>query len=647
MAANENLKNFYILLLDLKEPKQIAYFTQHLKVSTKTIYNYLKELEYELRPFDLHVEKRRGEGYLLVGAEDERDVFRRYLEETYLTQDFTDFRRKELLENLLMKDETVSVRKLVEKYDVAKSSIVNDLEYVDKVLQKNELFLVRDKSGTYVSGKEQHIRSAKRNYVFEKFKEKLSAKESYDLKTCKAILANYVAKRYMEIAEEMITFVNDKLSCELMDDMYYYQIFIQFAIFLDRVEKEHLLIQTTYRPVVSELHRLKTYPVTLELAQWLKNTYGIALKDQDVRWLNARVSGVYHENDIHSVSRKAEEIRSQLSEFIETISAVVGENLNDDEELFKGLQQHVVPMMTRITNKIKITNPFLPQIKAQYPALFSVLVLAASTFENSLNIHLSDDEISFLLIHVQAAIERYNLSKKIAIVIHSSGANADLVEHRVKRNLPRFDVVETFNLDDLKLSYLDDFDFIISTVEIAYDKKPVILISPLVDEYDVHKINQICADTSKHKESVKNLLLEKLDKETLLLKQDYEDKDTVLEKIHTIFMRNGYVSEGFLASMKERERMAPTEMGNGLAIPHGISKYVKKEKILVMTLKKPIVWDKEKVDIIICLAFNFADKERSRKLISNIYQFIKSKDTIHRVRECTTEKAFYEIVRSL
>ena len=109
------------------------------------------------------------------------------------------------------------------------------------------------------------------------------------------------------------------------------------------------------------------------------------------------------------MSRKAEEIRSQLSEFIETISAVVGENLNDDEELFKGLQQHVVPMMTRITNKIKITNPFLPQIKAQYPALFSVLVLAASTFENSLNIHLSDDEISFLLIHVQAAIERYNL----------------------------------------------------------------------------------------------------------------------------------------------------------------------------------------------------------------------------------------------
>ena len=39
MAANENLKNFYILLLDLQEQKQISYFTQHLKVTTKTKYN--------------------------------------------------------------------------------------------------------------------------------------------------------------------------------------------------------------------------------------------------------------------------------------------------------------------------------------------------------------------------------------------------------------------------------------------------------------------------------------------------------------------------------------------------------------------------------------------------------------------------------
>ena len=85
----------------------------------------------------------------------------------------------------------------------------------------------------------------------------------------------------------------------------------------------------------------------------------------------------------------------------------------DDDELLKGLELHVVPMVARITNKIHITNPFLPQIKEQYPALFSVLVLAAATFENNFGVHLSDDEISFLLIHVQASIERLICQRKL------------------------------------------------------------------------------------------------------------------------------------------------------------------------------------------------------------------------------------------
>ena len=53
------------------------------------------------------------------------------------------------------------MRTLEEKYQVSKSSIVNDLEYVDRSLQKNELFLKEIRVGLYVNGKEQHIRSAK------------------------------------------------------------------------------------------------------------------------------------------------------------------------------------------------------------------------------------------------------------------------------------------------------------------------------------------------------------------------------------------------------------------------------------------------------------------------------------------------------
>nr|WP_272483070.1 PTS sugar transporter subunit IIA [[Clostridium] innocuum] len=393
---------------------------------------------------------------------------------------------------------------------------------------------------------------------------------------------------------------------------------------------------------------MKTWPVTVELSKWLKDAHHIELKEQDIRWLNARVSGVYHENTLHYTGTRTDEIREQLREFVETISNVLGENLIDDDELLKGLELHVVPMVARITNKIHITNPFLPQIKEQYPALFSVLVLAAATFENNFGVHLSDDEISFLLIHVQASIERLNLSKKIAIVIHSSGASAALVENRVKRNLPRFDVVETFNIDDLKMAYLDEFDFIISTIQLDYHKKPAILISPLVDAYDVRKINQIyMGSTTQSDENIKNLLLEMLDEQTLFINQNYSSSDEILQKISSILECNGYVIDGFLDSMLSRERISPTEVGNGIAIPHGITKYVLKEKIVIMTLKKPVLWHKEKVDIIICLAFSFQNKERSRKLISNIYRIIKSHETIQSIRDCKSRAEFYNIIENL
>ena len=102
---------------------------------------------------------------------------------------------------------------------------------------------------------------------------------------------------------------------------------------------------------------------------------------------------------------------------------------------------------------------------------------------------LSDDEIGFILIHFQAALERHNLSKKIAIVYNCNLANALLIENQIKINLPTFDVIELINIQDLKEKYLHDFDFIISTMEVSTDL-PSVVISPLADSNDIQKIKQ-------------------------------------------------------------------------------------------------------------------------------------------------------------
>ena len=57
-----------------------------------------------------------------------------------------------------------------------------------------------------------------------------------------------------------------------------------------------------------------------------------------------------------------------------------------------------------------------------------------------------------------------------------------------------------------------------------------------------------------------------LDEQTLFINQNYSSSDEILQKISSILECNGYVIDGFLDSMLSRERISPTEVGNGIAI---------------------------------------------------------------------------------
>ena len=384
-------------------------------VSSKTISNYINDLRYYMRNHQVALISRHGVGIRLEGSMEERAKLREAIQQDLDETPTSKNRQHKILEKLLMKDECVSVRRLSDAYCVSSTSIVKDLEKIEQHLSQQDLYLQRDKSGTRIIGKEQRIRSAKRKFIFNELMALSQQDKVIDRKTCQAILSRYVDEESQNISRQMIQMAQDKLNFHL-DTNYYNQIFVTYAIFISRIRKGYGITEAPARPVVTELHILKTYPITEEITQWLKDAHGITMNDRDIRWVNARIAGVYHE-DQKAKDGYSPIVQDIVNELITSIGDIFSVDFMSDELLKTGLSNHFVPMIARLKNNIKITNPFLLQIKQQFTAMFSVISLASSVLEKKLGYTLSDDEIGFILIHFQAALERHNLSKKLPLCI--------------------------------------------------------------------------------------------------------------------------------------------------------------------------------------------------------------------------------------
>ena len=92
----------------------------------------------------------------------------------------------------------------------------------------------------------------------------------------------------------------------------------------------------------------------------------------------------------------------------------------------------------------------------------------------------------------------------------------------------------------------------------------------------------------------------------------------------------------------EREKIATTEIGNMVAIPHGANGVIYENKIAIGILKEPISWDIGKVRLIIMLAL---DKEKIldyEDIFSKIYKRV---DSIAKVISICENKSYEKFIK--
>ena len=611
----------------------VEYFASKLGVSKRTTHSELRIIEDYLQSSGEYLEKKRGVG-IAIKRFKEVEAIEEKKEASDIYNTFN--RRVEIMNILLFKEKVVSFNHLSDSFMVSKTSIIKDFEFIMKILNVgSRIKLCSDIHGTSLIGSEEDIQKA----LLQFNRYLLNNSELYDEDFAEKIklLDTYYGESLINVCSNILyTYIRENVNA--ISDYYVQNILNIFIILVFRIAKGHH---------IEELKRTDASETT------------IFFEESAVRMLHKaalRLELTYTNEDVHYLSLQLisnrfeplpeEEVDEVIVErLLSRVSAALNINFASDQKLEEQLKNHIPPMIYRLRSNNKTENPFTSQIKNEFSLTFNVIWVVLSEYEQELGISFNEDEIAFLTMYFQAAIERARMNRKILIVCQMGIATSELLINRIKNVLPSLDTFEVASVAELEQMPLNEYDLIISTIKVDIPKKQVILVSPFLTKEDIERIKQSDllpkAENNVLKLVRAHHLMKFVDKDFVFVNTDFSSKEELIEQVGEVLIENGFVTQQFIQTVQEREEMGGTDLPTGTAVPHGNSICVNQTIIVLVKNKKKFKWNKYYVDLVFLICIAKQDTFQTRNILADIYNIIDSNEQLKQLREATTNDVLF------
>lgn len=626
-------KELLELLAQQSDFQTVEYFVSKLGVSKRTTHSELRIIEDYLQSSGEYLEKKRGVG-IAIKRFKEVEAIEEKKEASDIYNTFN--RRVEIMNILLFKEKVVSFNHLSDSFMVSKTSIIKDFEFIMKILNVgSRIKLCSDIHGTSLIGSEEDIQKA----LLQFNRYLLNNSELYDEDFAEKIklLDTYYGESLINVCSNILyTYIRENVNA--ISDYYVQNILNIFIILVFRIAKGHH---------IEELKRTDASETT------------IFFEESAVRMLHKaalRLELTYTNEDVHYLSLQLisnrfeplpeEEVDEVIVErLLSRVSAALNINFASDQKLEEQLKNHIPPMIYRLRSNNKTENPFTSQIKNEFSLTFNVIWVVLSEYEQELGISFNEDEIAFLTMYFQAAIERARMNRKILIVCQMGIATSELLINRIKNVLPSLDTFEVASVAELEQMPLNEYDLIISTIKVDIPKKQVILVSPFLTKEDIERIKQSDllpkAENNVLKLVRAHHLMKFVDKDFVFVNTDFSSKEELIEQVGEVLIENGFVTQQFIQTVQEREEMGGTDLPTGTAVPHGNSICVNQTIIVLVKNKKKFKWNKYYVDLVFLICIAKQDTFQTRNILADIYNIIDSNEQLKQLREATTNDVLF------
>lgn len=625
-----NARQIFLLEFLLKQHEYLSanQLAEKYGVSTKTVYQDIDKLndffdEGELKSRIVKVPRK---GIKLSADEERKQIHSLLLVNKHESgvQDFSpEYRESELIKRLFINQEDLDIYDFAEEMYVTESTVHRDIDKLEKNLGQFYLKIRIKHDQLFVDGDEWNIRKALQSYVIQA--QSLGREEKIE---------RFFSEKDIEICYEAISRLSQKYHHQFSEE-YSCLLLVECLVFKKRTENNNCLTERTSN-LINDLNHLEVYFFSGELLESIINKSFSEISPYEIEAM--AYSLLAYGFSIQSADY-IQNIEHQVNELINKVSNLLSLDLSKDNHLKLMLSNHISKMIFRLRNQIYITNPALEEIKKQYSSLFNVIWIAIRGLSKYYEINISNEELAFIVIHFQLAIEKIVKPLNIVVICQNGIATSELIMSKLHKIFDSDAKITNINARELDFYDLSNIDLIISTIALPEVKVPVIEVSPILTKDEIESIRSFYSEhmtdnytlmrTSLDGRKFNLESLQTLIKKPSLIRETVKSKKECIEKmIRECDATNRRIKE-FKESILERETLGSTSVYTGVALPHCDPRFVEQSELIVMTLDKPINWGKNNVKLIILIAVAENDIPIFKDSLIALYSVIENQELMN------------------
>lgn len=321
-----------------------------------------------------------------------------------------------------------------------------------------------------------------------------------------------------------------------------------------------------------------------------------------------------------------QKLRKFVEQTIAVVSGVINIDLTNDEGLYRGLMNHIRALLFRLKYGQPLDATVSSYVRKEFPTTLRVSWLISTLFEDYFNLSISDDELSYIALYIQSAIDSNSRPIHALLVTNQNMGVTRLMHDRIIRNNRQIESLKDVTLHEFTAARWPKADLILTTADLQISDQRILWLKDPFDDNNSElieeKIAELQAGKGRKKFHFDPVCHGLFEPDLLMAHVHYTDKWTLLKEMCARLEKKGYVTKGYLESVIEREKINTTSIGGGAAIPHGNMQYTNESKIVVAVLDEPINWGNEQVSVVFLLNILMKNESELAKWQAFYRQFI-------------------------